>query len=254
VSAKKNLRQAFNSPKIALMSQNSWSLFNMQSKERWESLSFVSALKILQGLPQAELGQWMCTTENQKAWSPVLTVAEFIYELQAKTISSEPNFEIFEIEPAAPEQAPMAEILEFKPKSYFADDTTEITQIVPPPTPISELPETEAKSGFDRRRYPRFDAQFRVIIRNQKLTYRTFSKDVSVGGVALEASVPQACIGTTCEIEIANPDYTESLYFQGRLLPNRRESKYFSFVKATPESLARLQSWLSHFEPQRRAE
>lgn len=99
-------------------------------------------------------------------------------------------------------------------------------------------------SGKERRKYPRFDIRYRVIVRNDNLTFRTFSRNVSLGGVALEMPVPEALLGSECQIYVGNPKTGENIRFSGKLVANRSDSQYFVFLKSSPDSLSKLQKWV----------
>lgn len=99
-------------------------------------------------------------------------------------------------------------------------------------------------SGADRRKYPRFDIRYRVIVRNDNLTFRTFSRNISLGGVALEMPVPEALLGSECQIYVGNPRTGENIRFSGKLVANRNDSQFFVFLKSSPDSLTKLQKWV----------
>lgn len=105
-------------------------------------------------------------------------------------------------------------------------------------------PSASARSGADRRKYPRFDIRYRVIVRNDNLTFRTFSKNISLGGVALEMPVPEALLGSECQIYVGNPRTGENIRFSGKLVSNRNDSQFFVFLKSSPDSLTKLQKWV----------
>lgn len=106
----------------------------------------------------------------------------------------------------------------------------------------------------DRRKHPRFDIRYRVIVRNDNLTFRTFSRNVSLGGLALEMPVPEALLGSECQIYVGNPKTGENIRFSGKLVANRTDSQYFVFLKSSPDSLSKLQKWVeSHQTAAKRA-
>lgn len=105
-------------------------------------------------------------------------------------------------------------------------------------------PSASATPGQDRRKYPRFDIRYRVIVRNDNLTFRTFSRNISLGGVALEMPVPEALLGSECQIYVGNPRTGENIRFSGKLVANRNDSQFFVFLKSSPDSLTKLQKWV----------
>lgn len=120
-------------------------------------------------------------------------------------------------------------------------------------TDPSQAGMTAEPTGKERRRYPRFDIRYRVIVRNDNLTFRTFSRNVSLGGVALEMAVPEALLGSECQIYVGNPKTGENIRFSGKLVANRSDSQYFVFLKSSPESLTKLQKWVESHVPVKKA-
>lgn len=114
------------------------------------------------------------------------------------------------------------------------------------PDPLGEPTDvvTPEPSEKDRRKYPRFEIRYRVIVRNDNLTFRTFSRNISLGGVALEMGVPEALLGSECQIYVGNPKTGENIRFSGKLVASRTDSKFFVFLKSSPESLTKLQKWV----------
>lgn len=102
----------------------------------------------------------------------------------------------------------------------------------------------------ERRKYPRFQIRYRVIIRNDNLTFRTFSQNISLGGLALETPVPQAFLGSDCQIFVGNTRTGENIRFSGRMVANRKDAQFFMFIQASPESLSKLQKWVESHIPQ----
>lgn len=99
------------------------------------------------------------------------------------------------------------------------------------------------KSESERRRSPRIKMRLRCIIRSTHLTFRTFTSDVSLSGVALESEIPSDFLGEDCQINILSPNQDSNLRFRIKMA-SRPISKYFSFENADPEFIKHLKVWL----------
>ena len=112
-----------------------------------------------------------------------------------------------------------------------------------PNTTSQDYESLEAISPKNRRRHERHELRLRVIIRSAKVTFRTFTKDISLGGVQLENSIPEAIFGNACEIYIASLDHTQNIKFN--LGPTaRNDLSFFSFENIEPRFRDMLASWL----------
>lgn len=94
-----------------------------------------------------------------------------------------------------------------------------------------------------KRKHTRIFARFKCIIRSSSLTFRTFTHDISLGGVSLEDEIPADLIGIECMIYISSTKTHNHLKF--KIAPTERcVAKYFSFQDADQEILKELSEWL----------
>lgn len=230
---------------------DSWSVYNSKTKEMRERVTLAELRELLQSLKKEEQRFWFAWNGTRDSWEPALDV---LFEMTRPSLNAKNhdpinslNFVEMEYEADEVTQIPTIDLSE--PENQVIS----ITRAQPAAVEMNSTPAPEPKSGFDRRRYPRYHARFRVIIKNENLTFRTFSQDLSLGGLAIETAVPPGCVGSLCQVLIGNPNTGENIGFSARLLNSRPESKYFSFVKSPQESLSRLQKWLLTCEPLKRA-
>lgn len=230
---------------------DSWSVYNSKTKEMRERVTLEDLRHLLQSMGKEEQRFWFAWNGTRDSWEPALDI---LFEMTRPSLNAKNhdpitshNFVEMEYEADEVTQIPTIDLSE--PENQVIS----ISRATPQPAIEIVQPRTEAKSGFDRRRYPRYHARFRVIIKNENLTFRTFSLDVSLGGLAIETAVPPGCVGTISQLLIGNPTTGENISFTAKLLNARPESKYFSFVKSPQESLSRLQKWLIACEPLKRA-
>ncbi len=238
---------------------DSWSLYNSKTKEAHTQVTVEDLRNLLQSLQRDEQRFWFAWNSTRDTWEPALDV---LFEMTRPNLNAK-NHEpinlknIVEMEYEA-DETPQVQVVD------LSEPENQVISIVRAKPKIPEALNAEAialspeasstpKSGFDRRRYPRYHARFRVIIKNENLTFRTFSMDVSLGGLALETAVPPGCVGSLCQILIGNSSSGENISFSAKMLNSRVESKYFSFVKSPQESLTKLQQWLAACEPLKRS-
>lgn len=104
---------------------------------------------------------------------------------------------------------------------------------------------TPAKNSMPnpKRKHNRVFARFKCIIRSSSLTFRTFTHDISLGGVSLEDEIPADLIGIECMIYIASTKTHKHLKF--KIAPTERcVAKYFSFQDADQVILKELSEWI----------
>lgn len=95
------------------------------------------------------------------------------------------------------------------------------------------------------RRHPRYNVRFKVIIENDVITFRTFTSNISISGVALEHAIPEKLLNNNCRIFISDLHKPETIAFTIKPV-NRGNSdlKYFSFDNLDDNSVKKLESWL----------
>lgn len=96
---------------------------------------------------------------------------------------------------------------------------------------------------YPKRKHSRVFARFKCIIRSSSLTFRTFTHDISLGGVSLEDEIPADLIGIECMIYISSTKTHKHLKF--KIAPTERcVAKYFSFQDADQGILNELSDWI----------
>lgn len=95
----------------------------------------------------------------------------------------------------------------------------------------------------EQRRHPRFQYRLECIIRNRDADFRTFTHDISMGGVQLQEPVPAHMLNHKCQIQLKSPDGGDELIFTLNLT-KRSEPKYFFFTDFEPDDLLKLETWL----------
>ena len=120
------------------------------------------------------------------------------------------------------------------------DDIEEDSLINPPPTPIDST-----KDWVSVRKHPRLELELKVIFVADKKTFRTKSKDLSLGGIQITDPLPESFYNKNIQVFISSPDLKISIKFEAILLPNKTSTTQIKFVSQNEGSLQFLEKWLS---------
>lgn len=101
------------------------------------------------------------------------------------------------------------------------------------------------KTGKETRRHERHNLRLRVVILAGTRSFRSFSKNISKGGLFLEHVVPVELVGEKCRVIISSPDLKENIEFQARLAGDSQNPRALSFEGGNSEFMGRLEAWLS---------
>lgn len=107
--------------------------------------------------------------------------------------------------------------------------------------------QTTAASGDDARnlrRHPRYNIRFKVIIENDVITFRTFTSNISLSGVALEHPIPEKLLANNCRIYISDMKSPDIVAFSIKPIQRGNDLKYFSFDNLDTASIHKLEQWL----------
>jgi hypothetical protein len=220
---------------------------------------------------------WVVWLPGWPSWKPLVDVPELIHEIGLLKKFTEdapppmpmmpppPPMEVLQAsedkqnankkawENRKPETVNLIESPEVQPEPQPQQAEAKL-HVIPEPTssPIAThqpatvaTPKNKAKSDSfaHKRKHERIFVRYRCIIRSTTLTFRTFTKDISLGGVALEDEIPQDLIGSECMIYITSPKANKNLKFK-IALTSRSVAKYFSFQDVEPTLLEELEDWL----------
>lgn len=141
--------------------------------------------------------------------------------------------------------------------------TSHVEQVKAPPA-FEEAPKAADDSAFTQaqetalsqkqldkkhnRRYPRINGRLRTIITNKAKAFMTYTKDISLGGIQTENSIPQDIINTEIEVYISDPAGKKSILFRCHPVGDLNNPNRFSFAKADEKNLQKLAQWLEDLE------
>ncbi len=147
-------------------------------------------------------------------------------------------------EPFAPHFLP-------EPKVKHSLPTPAARQVTAPATPTAPEPVTTAAEiapkpkNHERRSQTRFTAEFRVILISGTSSFRTVSRDVSLGGMRLKKSIPASFIKDHCVVYVSHKDMRENLEMVCTVIADPNDPCRIQFVKPDLKQLKRLEEWIN---------
>lgn len=109
------------------------------------------------------------------------------------------------------------------------------------------------REAADRRLSERSALRFRVVIRYRRLCFRSFTSDVSVGGLKLADQIPQEFIENICEIFISDERNGENIKFDGKVFKDPKMAKRIQFEVSAQKNADRLAVWIQHHSKKKAA-
>lgn len=107
----------------------------------------------------------------------------------------------------------------------------------PPPAP--------AVRWENRRVHDRFDLAYRILIIRGQHSYRSYTDNISLGGMLLKNSVPDKLLGEVCNIYIGHPNRRENIELTARVIGKGEASRRIAFTEIDAESKKLLEAWIS---------
>jgi len=248
-----------------------WYLFNNVSQSRLDALSLAAAGEVLEKVAPDEFKNWFAWMQGWDGWKTVSEVPEFSPFLSR---SSEEEADAPPPPPPAGDTTPPGTIFSEAPveedslifrspvkksdrksgglperpiertkafsQSDFAvieDPTLEVIQ-------SAAYPIQPKGDGAERRKQPRYDLELKVVLSYQGNTFRSFTKNVSLGGFALKHSVPSVFFREPAVIFLSSPRWDENIQFKGRIAVDVKDPYRVIFVESEERFLDRLQSWI----------
>lgn len=125
--------------------------------------------------------------------------------------------------------------------------------LAPPPPlfqPSAPTPPAE-KTGAERRKFKRFNLTFRVILTYGKTSYRTFTEDISIGGMKLKQKVPPFFLGKVCKVFISRIDTPENIEITCNILTDDPCNPIrVMFTDTSQETAEMLEKWFEAMSEQ----
>ncbi len=154
----------------------------------------------------------------------------------AQSLTQTPDIEITKEPPVNPTQISFHEIEKKDNSNSHFNGNSE---------PIHAAVKKEKKHT---RRYPRIRGRLRTIITNKTKAFMTYTRDISLGGIQTENSIPQDILNTEIEVYISDPGGKKSILFRCHPVGDLNQPNRFSFSKADEKNLHKLDQWLRDLE------
>ncbi len=106
--------------------------------------------------------------------------------------------------------------------------------------------ETKNLRPEEKRKYVRIDIRLKATFIFEQKTFRTFTKNVSEGGILLEENLPQHLNDKKLEVFLTSPDQKINIKLKAHILKNDKVSKHIQFVDLSEKNVVLLQSWLKN--------
>jgi len=138
------------------------------------------------------------------------------------------------------------------PSTGIALEPPSLIPVAPPPKapPPKALPAFKAppplppQSKKERRKNPRFPAQFRAIFIIGTRSFRTTSCDVSASGMRIKDPLPANMLDKACRVFIGSPDLKENIEFHCVVIKDPESATRIQFQNPDAAATQRLMQWL----------
>lgn len=210
-----------------------WCLFHKPAGRTIKGLLFDEARAYISNLDQSELQDWFVWKEDWPDWRPV-------HEVDGIT---ETIFRMLQVSPPPPPRGASEKSIEIPEPSIrkiIENNSNHLQQ--------SDGPFTVSDGEFIIRSKKRFFKRYEISIEGpQKKIFRTYSRDISVGGISFEESLPDWVTGYF-KVRIAKPNSKQKIELMCCLVENQNSEKRFRVAILPLESVKDekdFEHWLS---------
>jgi hypothetical protein len=102
----------------------------------------------------------------------------------------------------------------------------------------------DKKPVNNKRRFERHKLRLRVVVIAGNRSFRSFSENISKGGLLLENDIPQDVMNQKCRVIISSNDMKENIEFEAKLAGDLKNPRALSFQKGNEQFISKLESWL----------
>lgn len=212
--------------------------FHNPTKVQHQNLSAEEFKKKL--LEDTNLSNWLVWKPGQKDWASAADLQE-VKDLLAQA----------QVPPPIPQPPPIPPAMEAQLAGKKDDDEFIIVEYSEETNPAKETakekksPSSPEKPKQDRQ-HARIKGRLRTIITNRERAFITYTRDISLGGVLLEHSIPDDLLKGSVDIFITAPTGKDSIVFRCQPIKNQTGQYRFSFVGVDAQNQEKLTMWLDH--------
>jgi hypothetical protein len=110
------------------------------------------------------------------------------------------------------------------------------------------LPPGSEGSGAALRKHKRYQLRLYVALTNGLNTFSSKTRDISLGGLALEEKLPAFFFGQYCRIQIYKSTDAGRIDLRCKIFADPRNPRRVQFIDPPPETIQRLQEWMDLLE------
>ena len=116
---------------------------------------------------------------------------------------------------------------------------------------LPEFPELPTEASFqaatqsikEKRKHERKELRLKTVFTLDKKVFRTFTVNLSEGGMMIDKEIPQEFSGKEVDIYVASPDGKLQVQFKAVLIATQKR-RHLQFTKADEVAMGLLKSWL----------
>jgi hypothetical protein len=242
-----------------------WIIYDVEEKKQSKPMSVVQAQVALLALDPDSLDKYHLWTPG---WAEWICVSEFLMSEQTYFVGKRPPKPVPEdsitvtqtqIESSINKYTEVAlsnNPMPSDPYGYYAPDfngdqldLSKIRKIKPAKADSTKKKGDSRK--IERRQDIRHEFKIEVVLVSKSKSFRTFSKNISLGGTLLEKEVPREFLNSPFDLVIVNPfeiDPKKSrLHFQARIVGDMRDPRRLMFFEQDPKMTSRLEALLKAY-------
>ena len=103
-------------------------------------------------------------------------------------------------------------------------------------------------AGAPPRKNPRYKIRLFVTLTNALNTFSSKTRDVSLGGMALEEKLPAFFFGQFCRVQIYRSTDAERIDLRCKIFADPRNPRRLQFVDPPEDAIKRLADWIDRAE------
>lgn len=218
---------------------NYW-LCHDSSGEKIDKIDLIQLQQLFSKINQSEIESWYIWYSALSQWSKVVDTPEIysLYKQINEEIKEEPSPPPFEAPKVPPpplflKEEPQPELIVINSETYANDKVI--------------LVQKNDSQPEEKRKHQRFFKRFKVLIESSNHIYRSFTKDISIGGISLEHGLPEKMVNTECSVYITYVDNKDTIMIKAKpIIRADKNYKFFSFNDLEDSYKKKLEEWLSN--------
>lgn len=200
------------------MASIKWNLTHSVHRFEVNGLSTEECVGFLANFPSEERAQWFAWRAGMDQWAKCVECVEL-------TVSNLTEAWLFQshIEAEPPKEAPREEAPREEEKPVAHAKVTNIEE---------------------KRKHPRVPLRVNVVVVHGKQSFRSYSKNVSRGGLLLEKKIPWSLPGQSCKVFLTNEETNERIEFTAKVISDSSNPFRIGFEDSENRFNSILQVWI----------